>query len=477
VAAAAQVPTAEYAARRAALAATIDSGVVIAFGAVEPVVDWPNFFQLVDFHYLTGFDESDAVYLMVKRNGTVVESMFVPERNPGLERFNGPRTGAEDLEQKFGIAGRLIDSLQHTADSLAGLSLPFYVIRDFHNGDYWQEDSLTRGIRFLAQLRASHPWLVMHPWDDAVDPGRMKKSPAELDLLRRAVAISARGHVEAMKVVAPGCGEWEIQALMEAVFRRMGGDRPGYGSIVGSGPNALILHYWQDSRAMQDGELILIDAATSYDHYSADVTRTFPVNGRFTPAQREIYQLVRDAQEAFVRQIQPGATVRTASDSGRAVINQGLVRLGLIESDSATYDGPAWMHCPDGGCPQRGLYVWHGYGGHGIGLEVHDLAHYYGKAGDFQPGDVFTVEPGIYVDPQLFASLQDTPRNRAMKAAIGPALEKYRGIGVRIEDDYALTEGGLEWLSKGAPREVAEVERLMRQKGEVSCSAGGAVRR
>ena len=461
--AAAQISSADYAARRAALIAPLDSGVVIAFGGVEPVVDWPPFFQLVDFQYLTGFAESDAVLIMVKRNGAVTQTMFVPARDPRSERFNGPRTGAEELEGKIGIPGRELSQLRPAVDSLAERSLPFYVIRDFHNGDYWAEDSLTRGNRFLSQVREAHPWVVMHAFDDAVDPLRAKKSPAEIALLRKAVEISSRAHVEAMKATGPGCGEYEIQALMEGVFRRLGGDRPGYGSIVASGPNALTLHYDRDSRVMLAGELILIDAATSYDHYSADVTRTIPVSGRFTPAQRDIYQLVRDAQEAYVRQIKPGVGPLVSNDSGKRVISDGLIRLGLIESAAATFDGPDWMHCPDAGCPQRGLYVYHGYGGHGLGLEVHDLAHYY--RGTFEVGDVFTVEPGIYVSAELFASLPDTPRNRAMREKIGPAVERYKGIGVRIEDDYALTDDGLEWLSKGAPREVAEVEAMMRQRG------------
>jgi Xaa-Pro aminopeptidase len=462
--AAAQISPADYAARRAALVASLDSGVVIAFGGVEPVVDWPPFFQLVDFQYLTGFAESDAVLMMVKRNGAVTQAMFVPTRIPWLERFNGPRSGADELEAKIGIPGQEIARLRPEVDSLANLGLPFYVIRDFHNGDYWAQDSLTRGNRFLSQVREAHPWVVMHAFDDAVDPLRAKKSPAELALLRKAVEISSRAHVEAMKATAPGCGEYEIQALMEGVFRRLGGDRPGYGSIVASGPNALTLHYDRDDRVMLNGELILIDAATSYNHYTADVTRTLPVNGRFTPAQRDIYQLVRDAQEAYVRQIKPGVLSPVADDSGRQVVINGLVRLGLIESATATFDGAAWMGCPAEGCPQRNLYVYHGYGGHGLGLEVHDLVHYY-RGASFEVGDVFTVEPGLYVSAELFASLPDTPRNRAMREKIGPAVERYKGIGVRIEDDYALTDDGLEWLSKGAPREVAEVEAMMRQRG------------
>jgi Xaa-Pro aminopeptidase len=301
---------------------------------------------------------------------------------------------------------------------------------------------------------------------------RARKTPTEIALLRKAAQISARAHQEAMKATAPGCGENEIQALLDGTFRRLGGDRPGYGSIVGSGPNATILHYMEDNRVMLDGELLLIDAATSFDHYSADVTRTMPVNGRFTPEQRDVYQLVRDAQEAFVRQIKPGSSLATSNDSGRVVIANGLAKLGLIEAVDAIFDPPTGMRCPATACPQTALYALHGYGGHGIGLEVHDPAQYSTAPNHFEAGDVFTVEPGLYVSPELISALPDTPKNRTMLAKIRPALQKYRGIGVRIEDDYALTSSGLEWLTSGAPREIAEIETLMRQR-EPELPGGG----
>jgi Xaa-Pro aminopeptidase len=461
---AAQIPAAEYAARRTALMATIDSGVVVAFGEVTPTSHWPPFFQHPDFMYLTGFAEANAALVMVKRNGAISQMMFVPPRDPRSERYGGTRNSAEDLEKNIGIPGRVNDQLRPTVDSLARLGLPFYFVPDVASGDGASEDSLTVGRNFMRQVRQANPYLVMQPINAGVARLRAKKSLPEMALLRRAVEITGRAHVEAMKAAGPGCGEWEIQALMEGVFRRMGGDRPGYGSIVGSGPNALILHYDQSTRAMKDGELLLIDAATSFDHYSADITRTFPVNGRFTQAQKDIYQLVRDAQEAFVQAIKPGATTAQTNAAGRGVVTRGLIRLGLIEGDSATFDGPDWMRCPEAGCSQNNLYVFHGYGGHGIGLDVHDPAQYYGRGGSFQPGDVFTVEPGLYFSESLIQSLPDTPRNRRMLARIGPAFEKYKGIGVRIEDDYALTESGLEWMSRESPREINEIEALMRER-------------
>jgi Xaa-Pro aminopeptidase len=469
-----QIAPAEYAARRAALVSRMDSGVVVAFGAPDVVNYWPIFFQTPHFYYLTGFAESDAALVMVKRGGATSATLYVPARSPMRERYDGARTRAGALEAKTGIPGADIAQLRPAVDSLAAAGLPFYVVSDAQTSDYAARDTLTRGGRFLSQLRQAHPFLVMHSLDTLVNRLRAKKSPAEIALLRRATEISDRAHREAMKAAAPGCGEYEIQSLLEGTFRRMGGNRPGYGSIVGSGPNATILHYMENGRVMGEGELLLIDAAASFEHYSSDVTRTMPVSGRFTPAQRDLYQIVRDAQEAFVRQIRPGVHYDVASDSGKAVVARGLLRLGLIESADGTIDPPEGMRCPDGGCLQLQLFALHGFGGHGIGVEVHDPAQYYKEINDrFGVGDVFTVEPGLYVSPELLASLPDTPKNRALLARVRPAVEKYRHMGVRIEDVYALTDRGLERLSNGSPREIAEIEALMRER-EPELAGGGA---
>jgi Xaa-Pro aminopeptidase len=469
----AQIPATEYAARRAALAARLDSGVVVAYGGVETVAAWPTFYQTPAFYYLTGFPETDAALVMVKRNGTVAATMFVPTRTAIQERWLGARTRVGEIQAKFGVAGRDIAELQAAVDSLAETGLPFYVVPDVQTRDNMEEDSLTRGSSLVSRLRQNHAWLVTRSADTLVRHLRARKSSAEMALLKRATEISTRAHEEAMKATAPGCGEYEIQALLDGTFKRFGGDRPGYGSIVGSGPNATILHYMENTRVMRDGELLLIDAATSFDHYSSDVTRTFPVNGRFSPEQREIYQIVRDAQEAFVRQIAPGASVEVSSDSGRAIVAKGLTRLGLIQSPDATIDPPEGARCDPGSCLQTTLFALHGYGGHGIGLEVHDPAQYYEENRQFGVGDVFTVEPGIYISPDLLGSLPDTPKNRAFLAKIRPAVQKYRGIGVRIEDVYAVTDKGVEWMSSGAPREIPQIEALMRER-EPELPGGGS---
>jgi Xaa-Pro aminopeptidase len=468
---AAQISPAEYAARRAALLVRIDSGAVVAFGEVEPVTHWPPFSQLPSFEYLTGFDEPDAALLLVKRGGAATARLFVPPRDPRMERFVGPRTGPDEAQARAGIAGRALGGLRAAVDSLAASGLPLYVVGDVHTADFARQDSLTRGSRFVELLRRDHPHLAIQPLDSVVLRMRARKSPAEIALLRRAAEISGEAHRHAMRALAPGCSEGEIQAVLEGTFRRMGGERPGYGSIVGSGPNALALHYQRNDRVMRAGEGVVIDAATALAHYSADITRTLPVGGRFTPEQRAIYQVVLDAQAAFVRQIRPGARRAVANDSGRAVMAAGLRRLGLVESADSLFDSDA--PCPSDGCRQVRLYAWHGYGGHGLGLEVHDPAQYYDPPGTFQPGDVFTVEPGVYVQPEMLDRLRGTPRNRALIARLRPAMQRFAGIGVRIEDDYLVTDRGVEWLSRGVPREIGEVEAAMAERSGARCGRWG----
>jgi Xaa-Pro aminopeptidase len=223
---------------------------------------------------------------------------------------------------------------------------------------------------------------------------------------------------------------------------------------VGSGPNATTLHYNANDRFMEAGDVVVMDIGAAYRGYSADVTRTVPVSGTFTPEQRAIYQIVRDAQAAAERQVRPGAPARAMADSARAVLATGLTRLGLIEAPDATYDC-----APGRRCPQLGLYYMHGLG-HGIGLDVHDPDQYY-QTGILAPGSVFTIEPGLYVRANLLDILPATPANQALAAKLREVVRRYANVGVRIEDDYLVTERGMEWISR-APREIAEIEALMK---------------
>ena len=296
-----------------------------------------------------------------------------------------------------------------------------------------------------------------------MDQLRAKKSAAEIALLRKAAEISSEGHRAAMTAPMPA-HEYELQAALEYTFMRLGGSRPAYGSIVGSGLNGTQLHYMKDRGETKPGDVVVIDAATEYEGYAADITRTIPVSGTYTADQRAMYQLVRDAQAAAERNAVPGKSAAAAQDSSVAVRARGLAKLGLIESEDATFDPPWQANCErtPAMCRQGMLWMIHGIS-HGLGLAVHDPAQF--SYGDrvYRPGDVFTIEPGIYVSARMLDALPDTPKNRAFIAKVKPVVARYEGTGVRIEDDYLITDTGLERLST-APREIAEIEALMKKR-------------
>jgi Xaa-Pro aminopeptidase len=453
---AAQVPQSEYAARRAALVARMPDAVLLALGAREPSKDYLTFHQSPDFQYLTGYREPDAALVMVKRSGQTTGWIFVQPREPAREVWTGRRNGSEGATRLTGLTARPIGSLTATLDSLIGSGLPLVVVGEM-GGDFMSADA-----QFVERLRRRHTQLQVTDASAAVRQLRGTKSAAELALLRKAAEITVLAHQEAMRAIEPGMNEFEIQSLIEYTFRRNGADRPGFATIVGSGPNSTILHYNADDRFMQTGEVVVMDIGALYRGYSADVTRTVPVNGRFTPEQRAIYQIVRDAQAAAERQAKVGGATQAMDDSSRAVLAAGLARLGLIESPNAAFDAVegTCVQPVQGGCSQLSLYYMHSLG-HGIGLEVHDPDQYYG--GRIQPGSAFTLEPGIYVGADVLDHLLDTPRNRALIAKLRPAVQRYANIGVRIEDDYLVTDRGVEWVSR-APREIEEIEALMQER-------------
>ncbi|HEX6134519.1 MAG TPA: aminopeptidase P N-terminal domain-containing protein [Longimicrobiales bacterium] len=451
------IAAAEYAARRRALLSQIGDGVLVVFGAPPPAADYLPFAQLPDFRYLTGIMEPAAAYVAVKHGARVQEQLFVLDRDPAREVWEGARLGPERARALTGIPaqsarrfGAVLDSLVRTTAALYSTIAPPL------------DASLTADVSYpqqvLARVRAANPALEVKTVQSVIRTLRGEKSAAELDRIRRAVHISALAHREAMRSTEPGMNEFEIRALVEYMFRRNGAEGPAYGSIVGSGPNSTTLHYQASDRFMHDGEVLLIDAAASYGGYAADVTRTFPVNGRFSAEQRAIYEVVLAAQRAAAAKIRRGATWRDLNDAANTEIANGLARLGLIDAADATYE-PA----PGRSAPQSRLFYMHGLG-HGVGLAVHDPDISNGESG-FQPGSAVTIEPGIYVRGDVFDHLPDTPANRAMIQRLRPAAEKYRDIGVRIEDVFIFDERGVERVSAGAPQEIDEIEALMREAG------------
>lgn len=464
----AQIPQADYAARRAALLAQVDSGIVFSAGAREPLAHYPAFVQLAGFRYLTGYLDPDAALVMVKRGGSSQAVLFVPPTDLRGALYSGRTTDPMALAKETGLDVRYSAGLAPLLDSLAGSGLPLYVISDAVANEFARRDTASFGSLIVNGLKAAHPSLDIRRGTPLVDRLRAKRSPAELALLRKAIEISDSGHVAALRMIAAGKAEYEVQATAEYAFRRLGGDRPAYSSIVGSGPNSTSLHYDAGRRVMQNGEVVLMDVASSYDGYAADITRTVPVNGVFSADQRAVYQVVLDAQKAEERMIKPGTTSSAAYDSARMVIVRGLVKLGLIESADATFDAPEGL-CPtrppyrkEGeACPQWYLYSYHGYS-HGLGLDVHDPAQFSDlEARTFQLGDAFTIEPGLYVRASALEGLPDTPKNRQMIAKIGVAVARYKNTGVRIEDDYFVTPTGVERVSQ-APREISDIEARMR---------------
>jgi len=452
-----EIAPAEYAARRDSLAAHLDSGVVIAFGVTEPV-GIRRATQLPAFRYLTGFLEPNAAFLLVKRDRSVNGILFTASRDPRRALYDGFPPDSATLARETRLAVRSLPALRPVVDSLVTLGLPVYDLRDFATADAAIQDTLTRGARFIADLLARSPESVVRSAHPIVDRLRRRKSPAELAILRRAIAVTVTAHREALRAAKPGMWEYQLEALIEGVFRRAGCDGPAFPSIVGSGPNSTQYHYQRNDRRMAAGDLVVMDVGASCQGYAADVTRTIPVSGRFSPEQRTIYQLVRNAQAAAERVARPGASWQAWRDSARVVEARGLARLGLIESADATFDPPWADRCQTSpmSCTQAFLYMAHGLG-HGIGLEVHDPPHPYVGSGTFQVGDAFTIEPGIYISTKLLDMLPDTPKNRAMIAKVRSTVERYQNVGIRIEDDYVITPSGVEWLSR-APREVAEIE-------------------
>ena len=459
----AQIGEPEFAARRDSLARRIDSGVVIAFGGRTPVTDFGTFHQIPAFHYLTNFDEPDAAMLMVVRQGRGSTTLFITPADPRAAFYYGWRPDSAAVQEQHGLIARPFSALSSVADSLAASGLPFYTLDDFEDADFARADTLTRGRVFVRALAARHQSLVTKNAHPIVDELRARKSAAEIALLRKAAEISSEAHRAAMTAPMPR-HEYELQAVLEYTFTRLGGSRPAYGSIVGSGLNGTQLHYMKDRGDTKPGDLVVMDAATEYEGYAADITRTIPVSGTFTPAQRQMYQLVRDAQAAAERNAGPGKSAQAAQDSSVAVRARGLAALGLVESADATFDPPWNADCSRTpvACRQAMLWMIHGIS-HGLGLAVHDPAQFYAGEGMYRPGDVFTIEPGIYVSPRMLDALPDTPKNRAFIAKVKSAVARYENTGVRIEDDYVVTQTGIERISS-APREIAEIEALMKNR-------------
>lgn len=429
----------EYAKRRKDLMRKVGpTGIVMIPSAKEVLRNGDShypFRQNSDFYYLTGFNEPEAVLILLPKRTEGEYLLFNRVRDRDREIWDGPRAGQEGAcqdylaDQAFPIS-ELAEKLPELLAGRETIHYPFGMHAAF--------DKLL--LQCVNKLRAKIRGGTQSPIAFAdvatsLHEMRLFKSPAEIALMQKAVDITASAHIRAMKACKPNMNEYELEAELMYEFQRQGARFPAYNSIVGAGRHTCILHYVQNNHTIHDGDLVLIDAGAEYQNYAADITRTFPANGRFSKEQRDIYELVLAAQLAAIKVAKPGALWTAMQDAIVKIITQGLVDLGLLKGsvdeliEKQAYF-PFYMH----------------RSGHWLGLEVHDAGRYRidNKWRRLQPGMVLTVEPGIYIS----ADIPGVPK-------------RWHNIGVRIEDNVLITENGCEVLSHHIPKQVAEIEALM----------------
>jgi Xaa-Pro aminopeptidase len=394
-----------------------------------------RFRQDSDFYYLTGFNEPDAVAVIAPSRETRF-TLFVRPRDKEKETWTGRRAGVEGAKELYGadeafpveeFAGKLKEILD-------GSRTLYYRLG---GGNPGLDASL---VAELARMRALG-WRKARPPHTITDPGalvhemRLFKTDEEVALMQCSADIASEAHREAMRAARPGMKEYEVEALVEYAFRRAGASGPAYNSIVGAGANATVLHYVENTATLRDGDLLLIDAGAEYEGFASDITRTFPVNGRFTRAQRELYGLVLDCQRECTGMVRPGVTLEELHARSVELLTEGMLRLGLLRGDAATL-------IKEG---EYKKFYMHRLS-HYLGMDVHDVGAYHldGRPRPLEPGMVITVEPGVYVAEDS----ENVP-------------DEYRGMGIRIEDDVLVTSDGHRVLTDKAPTDIEDIEALM----------------
>jgi Xaa-Pro aminopeptidase len=398
-----------------------------------------KFRQDSDFWYLTGFPEPDAVAVIDPGSKTPY-TLYVRPRDLEMETWFGRRQGTEGAVRNY-KADRAF-SIDKFAGDLAkllhGHDILYYRFAvdqalDLQILHYFREQRIRR-------LKTAYPPHTIIDPTPIIGDMRLHKTPDEVEMMQKAADIAARAHVLAMKKVKPGMNESQVEALMESFMRDKGASGVAYNSIIGGGENATILHYVENNAPLKDGDLILIDAGAEYQGYASDITRTFPINGKFTKAQREVYDVVLDVQLQCIDYTKTGNTVKGRQEFSIELLTEGMKKLGLLKGRTKDLiKKKAYMK-----------YYMHGVG-HYLGLDVHDAGRYFvdqqaRKSRPFAPGMVLTVEPGLYIPPG----------DRTAPA-------KYRGIGVRIEDDVLVTKDGNANLTSRVPKDPEEIETIMRK--------------
>ena len=470
---------AELAQRRERVAKSIGPQSFLILFSSEPRVyandvDYP-YRQENNLYYLTQLKQRGATLVLLPGNTKVREILFLPRRNPPAETWTGHMYSAEEAHQISGIReiwqntefDPFIKALRNRqpywpkAENRFMSDLPADMPLTNDNGYTALFDAAGKGEAALFMLvpgdgesreykfeqRFASDWAktasgfsIKNAWPIFTEM-RLAKSPMELRLLQHAIDISIEAHQRAWAAAASAKWEYEVDAVMAYTLKLRNADNWGYPDIVGCGPNATTLHYIESQGPVKQGELLLMDVGAEYDHYTADITRTFPVNGKFTPLQASVYQIVYDAQEAVAKATKPGATLSDVSRAGTEVIKDGLLKLGLITDKNSM---------------QHRIWFMHGTS-HWLGMNVHDV----GIGRPIVVGSVFTNEPGIYV---RLDALDQMPLGwkqedwEKFKTAVRPAFEKYKGIGVRIEDDLVVTADGVRWMSEALPRKISDIE-------------------
>lgn len=432
-----------YDRRRSRFAAALEGGVAVIPAAQERLRNHDTeyeFRQNSDFYYLTGFEEPDAVLVVAPHHEKERIVAFVRPRDRAAEIWTGRRMGVQDAAERLGVdAAYAVDELDaRLPHYLYGASRLFYALGHDEAFDRRMQQALT-AARSRARRVGSAPEAIYEP-GKLLHEMRLFKDSGEVAKMRRAAAITAQGHRAGMIGTRPGMREYEVEALIEYEYLRAGGTY-AYPSIVAAGENATILHYNTNRDELREGDLLLVDSGSEFELYTSDVTRTWPVNGRFTPEQRAIYDIVLAAQEAGIARVIPGASCREFHNACVRVITEGLIEIGLLSGSSdENIEKERYRD-----------YYMHG-SGHWLGLDVHDAGSYRDASDAYrklEPGMVTTVEPGIYVHPDLQCD------------------ERFKGIGVRIEDDILVTAAGHENLTESIAKSVADIETLA---GETACA-------
>ena len=427
----------EFARRRQAFMDQMDDGVALFPAGAEIIRNRDvhyEFRQQSDFYYLTGFEEPDAMLMLAPQSEHPV-TLFVLPRDPEKESWEGPRWGEEGAISQFGAdaAYPIDDAPAKVRDALKNQSNIYYCLGENRQWDTRVIDAMNF-YRTRSRLGESGPSSIHDP-NVILHDLRLVKSPEEVEMMAKAGNISARAHCEAMRICKPGINEAELQSVLEIVFRTHGSKRDAYPSIVATGNNATVLHYRANCDEVQSGDLVLIDAGCELGYLASDITRTFPASGRFTEAQKAVYQLVLDAQLAAIDECKPGNSFQQVHDRAVEVLAAGLVDLELIE-------GPVAEAISE---ERYKRFFWHRTS-HWLGMDVHDVGNYQveGEWQTFREGMVLTVEPGLYFSN----TLTDVPK-------------EYLGIGIRIEDDICITSSGNRNLTADVPKGVDEIEALM----------------